>query len=104
MKIEPLLGELHRIADQVDENLPNAHRVALDPVRHVFGDQIDQFQAHGSAPLGKQIRDIGDGFRGSKSTSKSSSRPASIFEKSRMSLMMASSAWPERDRLATSLA
>ena len=89
----PALGELDGVADQVDEHLPQPARVA------------DERVGHGSEPRGRPARAPSGGrdsasaltaspervARGRTSVASSSSLPASILEKSRMSLITPSS-------------
>ena len=91
-----LLGELHGVAHQVDDDLPQAVVVADDQVRHVGVDVIGQLQALAGR------RGTANDFivsprlsRRSKAVQSRVSLPASILEKSRMSLMTESSASPE---------
>ena len=90
------LGELDGVADQVDHHLPQAVVVADDAARHVGMDVAGQLQALAGA------RGRANDFivsprlsRRSKVVCSRTSLPASILEKSRMSLITESSASPE---------
>lgn len=84
------LGELDGVADQVGEDLLQPLRVALQLDRGIPVDQADQFQLllvggrsqHGQGVL-DQVAEIERRFS-------RTSLPASIFEKSRISLMIPS--------------
>ena len=83
-----LLGELDGVAQQVDQDLPQPGDIAHDPGGHVRGHRVGQFQPF----LGPAHRDHVHGRlrrrRADRTARLSKSRwPASIFEKSRMSLM-----------------
>ena len=85
-----LLGELHRVADEVDEHLPQPAGSPTQRVRHVGRDSPSELQPL----LGARARERSAACRrphraGRMSIGSSSSLPASIFEKSRMSLMSA---------------
>ena len=87
-----LLGELDGVADQVDDDLPQPARVADQHVGHVGRNVAGQLQPLLLGPQGQRLRSCRRGCRaGRKSIVSSSSLPASILEKSRMSLMTASS-------------
>ena len=71
-------------------------------VRHVLGDEIDELEplaARSARQTGRSARRWPRADR--TASAESSNLPASIFAKSRMSLMMPSSAWPERVTLST---
>ena len=92
----PCVGELDRVADQVHEHLAQPPRIAPHDRRHVGSDQRGQLEALGlrrARPAARATSSTAS--RRSKSMVSSSSLPASIFEKSRMSLMIASSASPD---------
>ena len=55
-----VLGEFDRIADQVNQHLPQPGRVAGQTVRHLLGDEIDEFNALAGAALAEQVGDFGD--------------------------------------------
>jgi len=38
------LGELHRVADEVNQDLAQPNRISDQSRRHVFSDQINEFQ------------------------------------------------------------
>ena len=84
------LGELHRVVDQVGQHLAQAHRVAAAGRRTSRSSQVQQSQALGSCPASISCMTLRAGREVERRVS-SSSLPASIFEKSRMSLMMRSS-------------
>ena len=55
-RISPRLGELDRVADQVDQDLAQPHGSPITRVRHVLGDEIDEFQPLAGAALGRTGR------------------------------------------------
>ena len=82
------LGELHRVADQVDDDLPQAAGIAQQVVRHI----CRAYRQFSSRPFlcaaMARIRSASPSAgRNSKSKCSRSSLPASILEKSRMSLI-----------------
>ena len=90
------LGELDGVADQVDEHLPQPAGIADECVRHVRPDVAGELEALCRARAGASRRTA------SSTVSRSVERhllerslPASIFEKSRMSLTRSSSASPD---------
>ena len=89
------LGELDRIGEEVDEDLPQPRHVAPDGARDIALEQVGgvevlldraRWSARSSADSTQSRRSNG--------CDSMSIRPASIFEKSRMSLMIVSSASP----------
>ena len=89
------LGELHRVAEQVHQHLAEAGDVAAQAARARAGSM----RKASSSPLraaGSVTRSKADSMHARRSNGcvSSSSRPASILEKSRMSLMMPSSDSP----------
>ena len=89
------LGELDGVGEQVGEHLAQPAAVAVDHRRDVVVDPGHQLEALAVRLRREHLAGVFDGSRRSKSWSSSSSLPASIFEKSRMSLMTSSSASPE---------
>ena len=86
----PPLGELHRVRDQVGEHLRQPGRVADQHARARRGGTTRRGRAPSPGPARRASRPPGRAAgRTSKSTPSSSSSPASILEKSRMSLMSA---------------
>ena len=92
-----VLGELDRVGHQVGQHLAQAQRVAVHHRRQVRAPRgssapgPSRGRAAPAAPACPRPR-----ARSVKSIGASSSLPASIFEKSRMSLMISSSDSPER--------
>ena len=84
-----LLGELHRVGEQVEQHLAQARDVAADGRRHVAVEHVRRCRGS-SRGRARSTRSSADSTqsRRSKGCDSMSSRPASIFEKSRMSLMM----------------
>ena len=83
--------ELDGVADQIDEHLAHAAGVADDGVGNVRLDVVDQFQPFWRARTPKRLQGFAQAFAESQSgLDSSSSLPASILEKSRMSLMTVS--------------
>ena len=87
------LGELDGVADQVDQDLPQRGRVADERVGHVGRDVAMPARGPSRAACsGQRLERVARARRAARTASRSSSSlPASIFEKSRMSLMIASS-------------
>ena len=56
------LGEFHRVADEVDQHLPQPRRVAGEPPRHILGNEINEFEPLAGAALAKQIGHLGNQF------------------------------------------
>ncbi len=54
------LGEFDGVADQVDQHLPQAGRVAGQVMRHLLGDEIDEFDTLGRAAFAEQIGYLGN--------------------------------------------
>ena len=54
------LGEFDSVADEVDQHLPQPGRVAGQMVRHLLGDEIDEFDTLAGAALAEQIGDLGN--------------------------------------------
>src|SRR5205807_10152190 len=49
-----------RVADEIDQYLPQPGRVAGQTVRHLLGDEIDEFDPLAGAALAEQVGDFGD--------------------------------------------
>src|SRR5262249_49562399 len=49
------LGKLNRIADEVDQYLPQTGGVAGQTPGHLFGDEIDEFEPLAGATLAEQV-------------------------------------------------
>ena len=91
------LGELDGVADQVDQDLPQPAGVADQRVGHVRRDPAGQLQALVVRPQRQGLQRLVRSRRaGRTAPGRGSSLPASILEKSRMSLMTVSSASAER--------
>jgi len=89
-----LARELDRVAAQIEQDLANAPRIALDQhgQRGIDLDgELEPFRMRCTASNRATFSSVS---RRSTSISSRSSLPASIFEKSRMSLMIVSSAAP----------
>ena len=102
-----LVGELDRISDQIDEDLPEPPRIAAHEPRALRNRRRHtRLECPWHRPrLCRPLSDIEDHTRANRGPVISRlSLPASIFEKSRMSLMMVSSdsarAWHQRQILA----
>ena len=91
-----LAGELHRVPDQVQEDLAQAPGIAIDHGGHVGLHRAAQLQALGPGALGEQIEDVLDRRRQVEVDGLELESPASIFDKSSRSLMRVSNASPER--------
>ncbi len=91
-------GEFHRVAQQVEQDLAQPRHVAVDDGRHLARAVALEDIGDVEVLLGRTagIRSSADSTqsRRSKGWASMSMRPASIFEKSRMSLMIVSSASP----------
>ena len=87
------LGELDGVADQVQQHLAQALGVADDAVGHVRRDAPRQLEPLLCARTAEHLHGVAEHLAERRTDAgSSSSLPASIFEKSRMSLMMRSSA------------
>ena len=81
------IGELHGVRREVGDDLAEAHRVAGHHERHVRPVGDGQVEGLGARSLAERARRCcSSTAAGSKSTDSSSRRPASIFDRSRMSL------------------
>ena len=91
-----LVGELDRVAEQVDEDLAQARDVAEDARSGTSGvDQAGQLQPFLGGLMRQQVeRDFDAACAGRTAAAPAPARPASILEKSRMSLMIVSRASP----------
>ena len=89
MNTSPLLREFDGIADEVGQDLAQPRRVAAhDAPARRCAIAHESSTPFGAAPAGEERRDVlGDRRAGRTSMCSSVSLPASIFEKSRMSLM-----------------
>ena len=86
------LGELDGVADEVDDDLPQPAGIADEHVGHVGGERGRPAPAPSGGPAGQRSSACRRGSRAGRSRcASSSSLPASILEKSRMSLMTVSS-------------
>jgi len=91
LDIEPdlaALGELHGVVHKIGEDLAETQRVAEQHVRNAGRDVRKELEAFIVGFLSSERGDRSNDFIGLKSVVSRSSLPASIFEKSRMSLMM----------------
>ena len=82
------LGELHRVAREVGEDLSDAGRVAHQPLGDVRRDQAGDLQALAMGTGGQQVGHILHQHPQVEVHRSIASFPASIFDRSRMSLMM----------------
>ena len=87
------LGELDRVADQIDQHLPQAAGVAAQRRGHVAVHERRRAPVPSACARSASRSTVPRPRRADRSrSSRSPARPASIFEKSRMSLMIRSSA------------
>ena len=84
-------GELDGVADEVDDDLTQAYRIAHQDVGDVGGKVAGEFEALGMAAFRQRLSVSPRVSRNEKGRGSSSSLPASILEKSRMSLMTVNS-------------
>ena len=92
----PVLGELDGVADQVDDDLAQAVVVADHHVGHFGMDEAGQFQPLLVRPDGKRLHRVAEAFpQVEHARNRGRAFPASILEKSRMSLITESRASPE---------
>ena len=81
------VGELDRIADQIDQNLPQPDAVQQQGVRQIFDDMTFQLESFFGRRFGKQRCRKSQISRRSVGSGCNCITPASIFDMSRMSLM-----------------
>ena len=91
----PPVSKLHGIPDQVQENLTKTDRISYHSSRTAGSKTASQFQAFCSGRLEEQGHRILNQFSQVKCNGFQVILPASILEKSRMSLMISSKATPE---------
>ena len=89
------IGELDRVADEIEQDLAQPVAVAEEMARQVGGDKRRDLETLGLGARRHQLRHRLDQQAGSKRSWASSSLPASTLAKSRMSSTSASSASPE---------
>ena len=87
------LGEFDGIAGQIEQYLPQPARIHLNEVRNRRIDVGRHLQALWVSLNADQPHDIFDQVAQIDAGTSNSSFPASIFEKSRISLMTVNSAW-----------
>ena len=86
-----LVGELDRVADEIDQNLPQPDAVQQQGVRQIFDDMTFQLEILFWPPVRKtSVCTKSQISRRSVGSGRSSITPASIFDMSRMSLMSSS--------------
>ena len=89
------LGELHRIAGEVEQHLAQARDVADHAAADALVDRRGDLQALGLRARREQLDDLLDQRASANGRASRSSRPASILEKSRISSISDSSVSPE---------
>ena len=97
-----MLGELDRVADQIDEDLPHADRIGLDRL----GNRSAVFRPARKAAFRRPVRRISDTTSatmaaGEQVVRSTASLPASIFDRSRISLMIRNRYCPFRWMVST---
>src|SRR5215469_7269765 len=80
--------ELDGVGEQVDQDLAQSGHIPVHGGRHLLVQQVRQVQAFSVALAASKSRADSTHSRRSKGWLSSSSLPASILEKSKMSLMM----------------
>ena len=92
----PPVGKLHGIPDQVPENLTKTDRISDHSMRTAVPNTAGQFQALCSGRFKNKTTASSTNSRKSNTMASKPILPASILEKSRMSLIIVSKATPER--------
>ena len=87
----PFLRELDRVADQVGQNLPQAQRIANEPVGQRGRQVAGQFEPLFVRPNGQRLDRLVERSRRLKGPGSSTNFPASMREKSKISLNSESS-------------
>jgi hypothetical protein len=96
-----LFCEFDRVAEQVGDDLPQTGGISHDGWRNFAFEKIGDVDAFFNGAGGDQVERDSTQSRRSSGRASRSMRPASIFEKSRMSLMMESSASLELRMVST---
>ena len=90
-----LVGELDRVGQQVEEDLAEPAGVADDRLGQLVAHRVGELEPFLAAVGAIRSRALSTHSRSSNGSDSRSTRPASIFEKSRMSLMIVRSASPD---------